>query len=96
MKGRIMNREEGVTVLHAESNEKYVPVALVKVPKYMTTEEKLNFAYMKTNSIDDAWWNNEEVDKLFNGAACRSTYLGDMLLVDGEKYLCKKVGWDSL
>ena len=41
---------------------------------------------MKTNSINDAWWNNEEVTPMFPDATCRSTSVGDMVLVGNRKY----------
>ena len=47
-------------------------VAFVEVKKDATTAEKLETAFMKTNSITDAWWNNEGVTKMFAGAACRT------------------------
>ena len=49
---------------------------------------------MKTNSIDNAWWNNEEVTKTFDGEACRSTSSGDHVLIGNKKYKCAPVGWE--
>ena len=34
----------------------------------MNTQEKLEKAYMLTNSIDDAWWKNKEVEALHTRA----------------------------
>ena len=51
---------------------------------------------MLTNSINDAWWNNEGVTKLFGGDACRSTSTGDMVLVGTKKYMCDHVGWKEV
>ena len=51
---------------------------------------------MKTNSITDAWWNNEGVTKMFAGAACRSTMTGDMVLVGTDKYKCEPTGWSEV
>ena len=37
---------------------------------------------LKTNSIQDAWWNNEGVTKMFGGDGCSLlTSVGDMVLL---------------
>jgi hypothetical protein len=62
----------------------------------MTVDEKLEFAFMKTNSIDDAWWNNSEVTVMFDGDGCRSTMVSDMVLIGTDKYVCEKMGWSKI
>ena len=84
---------EKVTVIHAAEDGAPTTVAFVEVKKDATTAEKLEAAFMKTNSITDAWWNNEGVTKMFAGAACRSTMTGDMVLVGTDKYKCEPTGW---
>ena len=69
-----------VAVIHNETDGVNT-VAFVECPSTMTVTEKLEFAFMKTNSIDDAWWNNKEVTKMFGGDGCRSTSVGDMVFV---------------
>ena len=49
-----------------------------------------------TNSIDDAWWNNDGVTKMFPDKGCRSTSVGDHVLVGGSKYLCGMSGWSKI
>ena len=72
-------------------------VAFVDVEKDLADTKKLETAFMKTNSITDAWWNNEGVIKMFGGATCRSTATGDMiLLANGKKYECVDVGWKEV
>ena len=71
-------------------------VALVTVDKKMSTDDKLEKAFMLTNSIDDAWRNNKDVTKLFDGDSCRSTMAGDMMLVGKVKYKCKSSGWSKI
>jgi hypothetical protein len=71
-------------------------VALVTVDKKLSTDDKLNKAFMLTNSIEDAWWNNKNVTKLFDGDSCRSTMAGDMVLVGNEKFVCKSSGWSKV
>tara|TARA_R100001510_G_C7599814_1_gene166776 strand:- start:13 stop:324 length:312 start_codon:yes stop_codon:yes gene_type:complete len=72
-------------------------VALVEVEKGATEVSKLETAFMKTNSITDAWWNNEGITKMFDGKACRSTSVGDMiLLASGKKFKCEATGWSEV
>jgi len=42
----------------------------------------LNDAYRLTNSIDCGWWENEEVESLFDGEGAKSTDIGDLMLVE--------------
>ena len=86
---------EKVAVIHAAEDEAPKTVAFVEVKKDATTK-KLETAFMKTNSITDAWWNNEGVTKIFGGAACRSTSVGDMILVGNDKYKCEPTGWSEV
>ena len=92
----MVNPKETVAVIHAAFNETPHTVALVEVKKNMTTDEKLEAAFMKTNSIDDAWWNNEGVTKMFPDKTCRSTSTGDMVLVGKDKYKCDTAGWSKI
>ena len=85
-----------VAVIHAAFDETPTTVAFVECPGTMTEAEKVEFAFMKTNSIDDAWWNNEEIIKMFDGESCRSTSVGDMVLVGTTKYKCDPTGWTKL
>ena len=87
---------EKVTVIHAAEDGAPTTVAFVEVKKDATTAEKLETAFMKTNNITDAWWNNEGVTKIFGGAACRSTMTGDMVLVGTDKYKCEPTGWSEV
>ena len=88
---------EKVTVIHAAEDGAPKTVAFVEVKKDATTAEKLEAAFMKTNNITDAWWNNEGVTKMFAGAACRSTSVGDMVLLpSGKKYKCEMAGWSEV
>ena len=85
-----------VAVIHDNGPGGVNTVAFVECPGGMTVDEKLEFAFMKTNSIDDAWWNNEEVTKMFGGDGARSTMVGDMVLVGTEKYMVEKMGWSKV
>ena len=87
---------EKVAVIHAAYEDAPETLAFVEVKKDATTAEKLETAFMKTNSITDAWWNNEGVTKMFGGAACRSTMTGDMVLIGNTKYKCEMTGWSEV
>ena len=85
--------KEKVAVIHAAYEDTPQTVAFVEVPKSATTNRKLEIAFMLTNSIDYAWWENEEVTPMFPEKGCRSTSVGDMVLIGTEKYICENVGW---
>lgn len=87
---------EKVAVIHAAYEDAPETVAFVEVKKDATTKEKLETAFMKTNSITDAWWKNEGVTKMFGGGACRSTSVGDMVLIGTTKYKCEMAGWSEV
>ena len=87
---------ETAAVIHVGEGGRPTTVALVDVEKAGTDMKKLETAFMKTNSITDAWWNNEGVTKMFAGAACRSTMTGDMVLVGTDKYKCEPTGWSEV
>ena len=83
-----------VSVIHSAFGESPSVVAFVECPATMTTDEKLEYAFMKPNSIDDAWWNNKEVTAMFPNEGCRSTSVGDQVLVGNTKYECSPYGWE--
>jgi len=92
----LMKTYEGVdtvSVIHAAFDETPHVVAMVEVSAKMSTNEKLEKAFMLTNSINDAWWNNEGVTPMFGDKGCRSTSVGDMILIGTEKYKCDSMGW---
>ena len=86
---------EKVSVIHANENGPTV-VAFVYVDKEKTDADKLEEAFMLTNNIDCGWWENASVEILFDGNACRSTMVGDMVLIGTTKYKCDSVGWSKI
>ena len=56
-----------VSVIHDNGPAGPNVVAFIDMPKSMTTSEKLEHAFMLTNSIDDAWYNNKGITKMFSG-----------------------------
>ena len=88
--------KEKVAVIHAAYEETPQTVAFVEVPKSATVNQKLELAFRLTNSIEYAWWENEEVTPMFPEQGCRSTSVGDMVLVGTEKYVCATIGWKKV
>ena len=87
---------EKVAVIHAGYDETPHTVAMVEVDKSLPDEEKCEVAFMKTNTIDCGWWENEEVTPMFPDKTCRSTSSGDMVLIGNTKYKCVAVGWEKV
>lgn len=63
----------------------YEPVARVKT-------KKLDEAFELTNSINCPWWENDGVSAI---KQTRSTSVGDVVEVDGVRYLCADIGWEK-
>ena len=88
--------KEKVVVIHAAYEDAPRTVAMVEVSKSATVNEKLELAFRLTNSIEYAWWENEEVTPMFPEQGCRSTSVGDMVLIGTEKYVCENMGWKKI
>jgi len=78
--------KEKVAVIHSAFEDAPTTVAFVEVDKVLTDMLKCEVAFKLTNNIEDAWWKNEEVTPMFDGKTCRSTSVGDMVLVGKRKY----------
>ena len=87
---------ETVSVIHAAFDEKPHVVAMVEVKKSSSFIRKCEVAFVKTNSINDAWWKNEGVTSMFPEKGCRSTSVGDMVLIGKTKYKCADFGWEKI
>ena len=88
---------ETVAVIHSAMEDSPRTVALVNVEKTLVTKEKLERAYMLTNSIDAAWYTSDEVEYIGPEKACRSTSVGDMIRLDnGKKFKCEPAGWSEV
>ena len=88
--------DEKVSVIHDNGPAGPNVVAFIDMPKSLSTSEKLEEAFMLTNSIDDAWYNNKRVTKMFSGDGCRSTMVGDMVLIGREKFKVEPMGWSKV
>ena len=90
-------RTETIAVIHSAYEDSPRTVAFVNVEKTLTTSEKLERAYMLTNSINDAWYTSDEVEYIGPEKACRSTSVGDMVrLENGKKFKCEMAGWSEV
>ena len=78
--------KEKVAVICFAVEDAPTTVAFVEVDKTFTDMNKCEVAFKLTNNIEDAWWKNEEVTPMFDGKTCRSTSVGDMVLVGKTKY----------
>jgi len=58
-------------------------VAEVYVDKNLALSIFCDRAFMLTNSIDDAWWNNDDVNALYNS---RSTSVGDKVKIGDRTF----------
>jgi len=89
---------ETVSVIHAAMDDAISPtvVAMVEVSSGLSDTAKLEKAFMLTNSINDAWWNNKDVTPMFSEKGCRSTMVGDMVLIGTVKYKCDSMGWSKV
>ena len=88
--------DEKVSVIHDNGPAGPNVVAFIDMPKSLSTSEKLEEAFILTNSIDDAWYNNKRVTKMFSGDGCRSTMVGDMVLIGKEKFKVEPMGWSKV
>jgi hypothetical protein len=51
-------------------------------------------AFVKTNSIEWGWWENDYVVPMFEGEACRSTSVYDIVIDEDVAYVCMPSGWE--
>jgi len=87
---------EEVAVIHSAFEDTPRTVAFISMDKSMTVDKKLEYAFMLTNSIDDAWYTSDKVNYIGPDKSCRSTSAGDFVLVGKTKYECKPTGWSKV
>ena len=87
---------EEVAVIHSAYEDKPRAVALLSVDKSLSVEDKLEKAFMLTNTIDEAWYTSKKVRYIGPEKSCRSTSVGDFVLVGSDKYECKPAGWSKV
>ena len=87
---------EEVAVIHSAYEDTPRTVAFISMDKSMSVNKKLEKAFMLTNSIDDAWYTSDKVNYIGPEKSCRSTSVGDFVLVGKTKYECKDAGWSKV
>jgi hypothetical protein len=87
---------EKVSVIHAAFEDAPTTVAFVEIEAALPLRKKLEIAFVKTNTITEAWWRNDGVEYLAPEKTCRSTSVGDMVLIGKDKYVCGMMGWKTL
>ena len=85
-----------VAVIHAAFDEKPHTVAMIDMPKALSTKEMLEKAFMYTNSVNASWYTGEKVTYVGPEKACRSTSVGDMVLLGKKKFKCEALGWTEM
>ena len=89
-------KTEEVAVIHAAYEVEPVTVAFVDVDKSLSVMEKLEKAFMMTNSIDNAWYTGENLRYVGSTKSWRSTMVGDFVIIGNDKYECKATGWSKV
>ena len=89
-------KTEKVAVIHAAFEDAPATVAFVEIEAALPLRKKLEIAFVKTNTITEAWWRNDGVEYLAPEKTCRSTSVGDMVLIGKDKYVCGMMGWKTL
>jgi hypothetical protein len=87
---------EKVSVIHVALDDTPRTVAFVEVDRTLPLRKKLEIAFVKTNTITQSWVRNEGVEYIGPSSTCRSTCVGDMVLIGTTKYVCKMSGWEFL
>jgi len=87
---------DNVAVIHSTFEDKPRTVAFIPMDKSMTVDEKLERAFMLTNTIGDAWYTSDQVNYIGPEKSCRSTAVGDFVLVGKTKYECVEAGWKQV
>jgi hypothetical protein len=106
-KGTLMETEkQSVAVIHDNRDRQgnrisIGAVAMMEVdistdPTLMQKMEVLDKAFEMTNTIDSPWFENNEITKMFDGEGCRSTSVGDFVLLGASKWKCEPNGWKEV
>ena len=94
---------EPVVVIHAAFEETPRTVAIVYVEKALSVEEKLDKVFLLTNNTGvgtaTSWYsmqNKKVVNYIGPSKTCRSTSVGDFMLIGNTKYKCETTGWSEV
>lgn len=57
----------------------------------------LEGVFERTNTIEQYWWTNDGVTRMFSGHGCRSTSVGDIVIDGkGDAHFCASLGWEPV
>ena len=77
------------------THNNYVRVAEFEVGKDI--DNKLSLAYELTNSIQNAWYENPNINVSEEAKdGCRSTSIGDLIQIDGRSYMVAGCGFTEI
>ncbi|MCK5535400.1 MAG: hypothetical protein KAI79_01160 [Bacteroidales bacterium] len=77
------------------NNNNYIRVADLVLSGY--PDDICNEAYHLTNSIDNAWYENPDIQISESASkGCRSTSIGDIIQIAGITYLVQSVGFQEM
>jgi hypothetical protein len=77
---------ETIAVIHCVHENSPRTVALIEVDSLLTDRKKIEMAYELTISHDTEWWKNKNVTAMFPNKTCRSSDVGDRVLIEDRKY----------
>ena len=87
-----------VAVIHDDRDRdgKLGVVAFMKFSNKLLNSYILEKAFEMTNSKDAPWYENDGIEKMFDGETCRSTMVGDFVLIGNMKWKCEPTGWKEV
>jgi hypothetical protein len=89
----IIHKADPPSIIRAWTAGKYEHVATLDLPQSTRVVDTLDIAYEKTNNINHAWTENSEVTA--HVSPCRSTSVGDVIVVEGIYHIVSRVGFVS-
>jgi hypothetical protein len=74
--------------------DEYELVAIVDVTDN-SDRDMLEEVFYLTNHVDGDWTDGSKVEVKKEGG-CRSTSVGDIVVIEGRHYLCQGMGWKQI
>jgi len=85
---------ESDKVAYAKSHiNQYEHIANVSQTSSGTLTSILDQVYRDTNSIETSWFENDNVRLMQEGSRYRSTSVGDIFIINDDKYMVDSVGF---
>jgi hypothetical protein len=83
---------DGIVPINFPANHELVANVQTDKPGMEAYEE----AYMLTQNMEEPWIENIRVDFTKDTDGCRSTHIGDVLVLDGRPYVCAHIGFEVI